>query len=59
MPFSAGTTDPLGYYVFAYIPVALALMAAVFALFPSLVVLLLEALARRRRVPPLEPRAAT
>jgi hypothetical protein len=58
-PFSAGTTDPIGFYVLAWIPVALALVAAVIALFPSLFVLLLDALGRRRRAPALEPRPAT
>jgi uncharacterized membrane protein YbaN (DUF454 family) len=59
MPYSAGTTDPLGFYVLAWIPVALALVGAAIALFPAAVVFLLELLARRRHVPALEPNPAT
>jgi hypothetical protein len=61
MPFSIGSPDPIGD-VLAYIPVALALLAATIAIVPAGAVFLFEALARRTRtsrIPVVEPRPGT
>lgn len=47
-PYSAGTTDPIGY-VMAYIPVALALVAMVIAFAPAMIMLLQWLRERRMR----------
>jgi hypothetical protein len=54
-PHSVGSTDPIGD-VIAWIPVVLAVVGMLIAFVTSGIVLILEALAKRQRVPPVEPR---
>jgi hypothetical protein len=49
-----GSTDPIGA-VLAWIPVGLAVLAMLMGFFTAGIVLVLEAMARRHRVPVLEP----
>jgi hypothetical protein len=53
-PTGTGSPDPIGD-ILAWVPVALAVVGAIVAILPSGIVFFIEALAKRHRVPALEP----